>query len=129
MGSETSRHYIPSGVNRWRNVTITLDDSNGCAKPFLKCKKLNTLFIDNFKLIRDDKILCIYANKLSSLTIRYGFVDCKHLKVQISAPNLKSLQFDGYLHSNNSHQDIDNNLDLIEHSRIVVLNLDHLKVL
>lgn len=44
---------------RLRNVSISLDDDNGCAKPFLKCKKFSTLFIENFKLIRDDKILCI----------------------------------------------------------------------
>jgi hypothetical protein len=114
---------------RLRNVTITLDDDNGCAKPFLKCKKFSTLFIDNFKLIRDDKILCISGDRLSSITIRYDFVDCKHLKLQIYAPNLKSLHFKGYLPSNNSHQVIEQKLNLIEHARIIVSNQDHLKVL
>lgn len=122
--------YLPELVScRLRNVSISLDDDNGCAKPFLKCKKFSTLFIENFKLIRDDKILCISGDRLSSLTIRYDFVDCKHLKLQIYAPNLKSLYFEGYLPSNNSHQVIDQKLDLIEYARIIVSNQDHFKVL
>jgi len=111
---------LPKFVScRLINVVVTLDDGNGYANHFLKCKKLSTLFFDNFKLIIDDEIVCISGDIISSLTIIYGFADSKHLKVQRYALNLKSFHFEGYLHSNRSHQVIEHKMDLIEHERII----------
>jgi len=100
-----------------RHVTFTFSDGKDYAMPFLKCKKLSTLVIDDCKVIEDDKILVISGDTLSGLTIMY-----QHLKVQISAPYVRSFSFkgnfEGYI---NHHQVFEHNMDFNEDASITVL--------
>jgi len=61
-----------------RHVTFTLADDKYYATPFLKCKKLSTLVIDDCKVIGDDKILVISGDKFSSLTVNCHLWYGKH---------------------------------------------------
>jgi len=109
-----------------RHVTFTLADGNDYARPFLECKKLSTLVIDDCKVAGDDKILYISGDKLSSLSITYNMWNHKHLKVKISAPYLKSFTFKGNFTSDNVHQVIEQNMDFIEDACIIAFwNLSH----
>jgi len=103
-----------------RQVTITLADGKDYAMPFLKCKKLSTLVIDDCKVIGDEKILVVSGDTLSSLTIMYHFADLKHLKVQISAPYVRSFKFMGCFEGYINHEVFEHNMDFIEDASILV---------
>ncbi|RHN67191.1 putative F-box domain, leucine-rich repeat domain, L domain-containing protein [Medicago truncatula] len=100
-----------------RHVTFTLANDKDYAMPFLKCKKLSTLVVDDCKVSGDDKILVISGDILSSLTIMY-----QHSRVQISAPYVRSFSFKGAFKGYiNHHQVFEHNMDFIENASITVL--------
>ncbi|XP_045815675.1 F-box/FBD/LRR-repeat protein At1g16930-like isoform X1 [Trifolium pratense] len=103
-----------------RHFSFTSSDDKDFSNPFLNCKKLRTLVIDNCNL-SNGKILCLVSDKLVNLTIRFCFYFYNPFKVTIYAPNLEAFTFAGRLNSTNNHEIFEHNLDFIGEANIDVL--------
>jgi hypothetical protein len=112
---------LPQLVNcRLRHFSFTSSEDQDFSNPFLNCKKLRTLVIDNCNL-SNGKILCLVSDKLVNLTIRFCFYIYHPFKLTIYAPNLKAFTFAGRLSSSNNHEIFEHNLEFIGKANIDVL--------